>query len=367
MRIFAFNPNVGSAIEYMGDIIVSWLEEIGEVHDCKHQTRTSHYVKFLMDYKPDVIVTNEFYVRAMIAANIYKYLTGVPFIHVDHVWSRLNSTSKDREEGLLDGTGTQEYEALRECRQLADWIFCTNYMPEYETWHHRIAPKVSNRYYATDPAVFNVQKPWSERTKMFGYFGNIVPHKLSGDFLAKIQHTDLVLDCYGSRLDNFRDMQHRSGYDRYYITFDRIVESGNVNYYGLIDQHKIAEVMNEYKYFVMPHHGYEPFNWVLKQCMHCGTIPLLTNDRHSTLYNGKWIDWAEGLYMSCVHTDEFISNLEQLEDEQPDHSGLSEYLSQEVRRRFPYQEFKNEFQQKVEELLHGETYYMEQRKRVFQA
>jgi glycosyltransferase involved in cell wall biosynthesis len=327
-----FNPDVGSAIEYMGDTLVSWLKEIGDVHNCKYQTRTSHYVKFLKDYQPDLIVTNEMYVRIITAANIYKHITGVPYIHVDHVWKRLNCKRTDM-AGLLD------YEALMECREVADWIFCTNYMPSYEKWHHRVAHKISNRYYATNPDVFNIRKPWSDRTKMFGYFGNLLPHKLSNEFLRKIQDTNIVVDCYGRRMEEHTDLVITESRNKeYYTIFDSAVESGNINYYGLIDQDKIADVMNEYKYFVMPHCGDEPFNWVLKQCAYCGTVPLVVNDRNSQQYDGKWIDWATGLYLGC---------------ESVNHSVASETVSKIAMDKFSYQEFKEEFQNKARELLNG--------------
>lgn len=337
MKIFALNPNVGSAIEYMGNTVVGWLEEMGEVYDCKHQTRTSHYVKFMYDYKPDIIVTNELYDRAAMAASIYKYLTNTPFIHVDHVWNRLN-ISRTRHHNKL------EYEVIKEVREMADWIFCVNYKPAYETWNKRIAHKISNRYYATNPDVFNISKPWSDRSKMFCYIGNILPLKLSSDFLAKVCDTNLVVDCYGS--DFTVDGSHRR-------VWERAQEEGNVVYKGLIRQDKIAEIMNEYKYFVMPHDGSEPFNWVLKQCAYCGTIPLVVNDRDTHLYNGKWLDWAAGLYMGCKFVTDFIHNLKEIDAKRPDHSETSEYISKVAMTQFPYQEFKDEFKNKVRELLYG--------------
>jgi glycosyltransferase involved in cell wall biosynthesis len=179
---------------------------------------------------------------------------------------------------------------------------------------------------------------------MFCYIGNIIPHKLSSDFLAKICETDLVVDCYGS--DFTRDNAHGR-------VFDRAVENGNIVHHGLIPQDKIAEVMNEYKYFVLPHDGYEPFNWVLKQCAFCGTIPLVVNDRNTHLYNGKWLDWAAGLYMGCQYTDDFISNLEELVRDRPDHREMSDFISTAAKIQFPYQEFKEEFQSKARELLNG--------------
>jgi len=336
IKIFALNPNVGSAIEYMGNTVVSWLKEIGDVYDCKHQTRTSHYLKFMYEYKPDIIVTNELYSRAVAAANIYKHLTGTPFIHVDHVWKRLNSSRGGCRE-------IYEYEVIKEVREEANWIFCVNYKPSYEPWHKRIEHKVSNRYYATNPDVFKVVTPWLDRD-MFCYIGNMLPHKLSSDFLAKVCDTDLVVDCYGS------DLTTNDSYGR---SFKRAQELGNINYKGLIPQDKIAEIMNKYKYLVLPHCGYEPFNWVLKQCIYCGTIPLITNDRDSQLYDGKWLDWATGLYMGCKFTNDFINNLKEFDAERPDHSDWSESISTQAKTLFPYQEFKEEFQSKVRELLNG--------------
>jgi len=337
-KVFVANPNVGSAIEYMGNILCDWLSDLDvSVYDYKHQTRFTHTLKHLHEFEPDLIILNEYYFRLAAAALGYQRLFDTPLVHVDHVWKRLNKTTRDCSEGL------QEYEIYNELRQYSHHVFCLNYKPEGVSWHKDIRGRVSNRYYATDPNLFSVSKPWSERDKMFCYIGNMIPHKLSSDFLAKVTDTDLVVDCYGSLKEE----------GQYNLTFDRAVEHGNINYYGLVPQLEVPAVMNEYKYLVLPHNGYEPFNWVVKQCLHCGTIPLITNNRSSTHYDPTWIDWAQGMYMGCEYTSEFLENLEQLDDERPDHSGMSEHLSQEVRRRFPYQEFKDEFLEKVRELLYG--------------
>lgn len=341
-KIAVFNLNVGSAIEYAGDIFVSWLKELGhDVQEYKLQTECQHTLKFLIDYNPDLIVINEYHHRPIVVAYLYRAIDYVPIIHIDHSWVRINHWTADNISNQYEEViNMWYYHILR----TANHIFCLNSKPLEEPWNPHVQDKISNRYYPTDDAIFNVTKPWADRTKLFCYIGNIIPHKLSSDFLVKVCDTDLIVDCYGSDF---------SGDGAYSRAWERAQEAGNIRYHGLIPQDKIADVMNEYKYFVMPHDGYEPFNWVLKQCAFCGTIPLITNDRNTHLYNGKWLDWAAGLYMGCTYTDDFISNLEGLVCDRLDHSEMSEMISKIAMTMFPYQEFKEEFQNKVRELLNG--------------
>ncbi len=340
-KIAVFNLNVGSAIEYAGNILISWLEELDyEIATYTIQTEAGDAMRFLDEYCPDLIVINEDHHRPIVATYLYRATHDVRVIFIDHVWRRIDWAFE---------RSPHEYEAISQMWYMhildaADHIFCLNSKPIEIPWHPRVAGKMSNRYYPTDPSVYSMQKPWADRSKMFCYIGNILPHKLSNDFMAKVCETDLVVDCYGSYKDTG---------SRYDVVFKRAQEAGNIVYHGLIPQDKIAEVMNEYKYFVLPHAGYEPFNWVLKQCMYCGTIPLVTNDRNSPLYNGKWLDWAAGMYMGCKYTDDLVNNLEKMVAEQPDHSEMSEIISKVAMTMFPYQEFKDEFKNKAKELLDG--------------
>lgn len=341
-KILVLNLNVGSAIEYAGDIFISWARELGhEVVEYKEQTEAGHTLRYLIKEKPDLVVVNEYHHRTAVVTFLYTSITGVPVLYIDHVWSRVNNWIDDKDRSKYEELAKMWYRHLLD---FSSFIFCLNSKPVEIPWHQRVRDKISNRYYPTDDATYNVTKPWSDRPNMFCYIGNILPHKLSSDFLAKICDTNLVVDCYGADLT--RD-------DTYGRTFDTAAAEGNIQYKGLIPQDKIAEVMNEYKYFVLPHNGYEPFNWVLKQCAFCGTIPLVLNDRDTHLYNGKWIDWAAGLYMGCKFTDDFIANLVKINKEQPDHSKRSELISTTAKMTFPYIEFKIEFQSKVRELLNG--------------
>lgn len=341
-KIVVFNLNVGSAVEYAGDIFVSWLRESGhDVEEYKLQTECQDGLEFLIHHDPDLIVINEYHHRPLVINYLYRVLRHVPVIYVDHSWNRINSWTEDNISNEYEKTVHMWY---RHTLDMVNHIFCLNNKPLEVPWGSHVAHKISNRYYPTDDSIFNVTEPWSDRTKMFCYIGNIIPHKLSSDFLAKICDTDLVVDCYGADF---------TGGGTYSRTFEQAQASGNIKYKGLIAQDKIAEVMNEYKYFVLPHDGYEPFNWVLKQCAFCGTIPLVVNDRDTHLYNGKWLDWAAGLYMACQYTTDFIRNLEQLDRDRPDHREMSDFISTASKVTFPYKEFKEEFQNKARELLNG--------------
>lgn len=346
-HVAVINLDVGSAIEYAGTIFISWAKEMGyNVHVYSVQTEPGHLLNWLVAHQPDLIIMNEYHHRPCATIYLYQALNDTPIIHIDHVWERLVNWADSKDNDKYSEIMKMWYELFL---SRVDYAFCLNSKPLEIAWNWRTEGRTSNRYYPTDDSIFYIKKPWSDRTKMFCYIGNILDHKLSGDFLAKVCETDLVVDCYGSTFNQ------GGTYDR---AFDRAQEMGNINYKGYIPQDRVADVMNEYKYLVLPHNGNEPFNWVLKQCAYCGTIPLITNDRDSTLYKGKWLDWAAGLYMGCKYTDDFIKNLETLVAEQPDHSGRSEYISKTAMTIFPYQKFKEEFQNKVRELLNGKTYNM---------
>ncbi len=341
-KIAVFNLDVGSAIEYAGEIFIEWLKEFGyDVKVYTMQTVATHTISWLHAYQPDLVIINEDHHRPIVATLLYQALRHVPIIYIDHSWYRINWWSKDKAINEGEEILQMWYNHIL---ARADHIFCLNYKPDNEAWCQPVEGKISNRFYPTDPATFNITQPWASRDRMFCYIGNLLPHKLSEDFLAKIRWTDLIVDCYGSET-------HAT--ERYLKVFDKALESGNIKYQGLTGQGEIAEVMNKYKYLVLPHDGFEPFNWVLKQCMFCGTIPLVTNDRDSTLYYGKWIDWAQGLYMGTKFTTELLNNMTELNNKRPDHSEESIHISSGAQARFDYGDFKNEFKLKAWELLHG--------------
>jgi glycosyltransferase involved in cell wall biosynthesis len=341
-KIAVFNLNVGSAIEYAGEIFTEWLREfVYEVRVYTAQTQATQTMRFLVNYEPDLIIINEDHHRPIVTNLLYQAIRHVPIIYIDHSWYRINWETQKNYTSDSDQVYLMWY---KEMLHKADHIFCLNYKPDNVPWYQPVQDKISNRFYPTDPSIFNITQPWARRERMFCYIGNLLPHKLSEDFLAKIRWTDLKVDCFGSA-------DHAT--ERYIKVFDKAVDSGHISYQGLVGQGEVADVMNKYKYLVLPHDGYEPFNWVLKQCMFCGTIPLVTNDRDSTLYYGKWIDWADGLYMGTKYTNDFIDNMMLLVHEEPDHSEESVRISRMAQAKFDYNDFKNEFKLKAWELLHG--------------
>jgi glycosyltransferase involved in cell wall biosynthesis len=342
-KVAVVNLDVGSAIEYAGEIIEDWTRELGyNVKRYKLQTEGGDTMRWMKEFAPDLIVLNEDYNRPHVVAYLYRQMQEewLPLIYINHCWDRIVDWAWQPGVGRHEEIVRMWYEHTLDS---ADYIFCLNQKPDYAEWPDRVASKISNRYYPTDSDVFKVTRPWTDRTMQFCYIGNILPHKLSQEFLEKIVHTGIPVDCFG------RDVSE----GEYKKAFDNAVANHSVRYKGLIPQELIPEIMNRYQYLVLPHNGYEPFNWVLKQCMHCGTIPLIVNDRDSKRYEGRWLDWASGLYMGCPTVDDFLHNLDKIRHEVPDHSNLSEKISKEVRRRFPYHEFKEEYQNKVEVLLNG--------------
>lgn len=343
-KIAVFNLNVGSAVEYAGKIFISWLEELEDVEVRVYtlQTVITDTVKFLYEYQPDLIVINEDHHRIVVSNMAYRGLRYAPIIYVDHSWYRINDADNPRQTEAEE-TWWMWYKHMLD---YSNHIFCINYKPDTVEWNPRVKGKISNRYYPTNPELFKVTTPWADRQKMFCAVGNLLRHKFAMGFMAAMRGTDLHVDCYGRNDLDMGDWKYKDA-----IEFAQ--EKGNITLKGEIPQHAVTDVLNQYKYLVLPHDGFEPFNWVLKQAMHCGTVPLVANRRDTNQYYGKWIDWADGLYLGVQFFDELVENMEHIVKEDIDMSDRSVYMSQEVQRRFPYQEFKDEFKMKAQELLNG--------------
>jgi glycosyltransferase involved in cell wall biosynthesis len=248
-----------------------------------------------------------------------------------HVWEIIND---ENHRPTYDFT--HEY-FLRSLNQLYDDLFiitdkiiCLNYKTNDKPLPKFCDDNFINGYHPMDDATWKIETKWSDRKKNFCYIGNILPHKVSEEFIRKIKDTDIQIDCYGNT-------SHTKG--QYKELFESA--SSNIVYKGLINQDDVPSIMNEYKYFVMSHEGYEPFNCVLLQCILCGTIPLVCNDRNTKRFDPTWIDWAKDLYFGCNTVDELIDNIKLLEINNPNQQLISENISNIGHERFNYKRLKN--------------------------
>jgi glycosyltransferase involved in cell wall biosynthesis len=332
MKIFYTNFNVGSGIEYVGDTFKSWINEIDDIEllEFKEQDHPDTIFKAIMEFNPDMIISNESYERSR--TSISKYLNLYPNINLMflcHSWNEL--LYKDELE--------QEY---RDFLNDASSIIILNSMPA-----DRNFPKVKNFYHPIDPKTYKIKTAWKDRKKKFVYIGNILPHKLSEDFIREISKTDIQIDCYGNSKIRLED----GSLVEYNILFDNC---DNLNYKGMIPQEEVADIMNQYQYFVMPHHGSEPFNITLLQMIMCGTVPLITNDTGTNQYDSTWIHWAKGLYYSCNTANELINNLSIINQENPDMSDDSSNISKLGMEKFNYDKFKTYFQNYIKDYKENE-------------
>jgi len=115
----------------------------------------------------------------------------------------------------------------------------------------------------------------------------------------------------------------------------------NFIFKGWCPAEKLVETMNSYKFFVVPHHGYEPHMSILSQIIPCGTIPLLVNSRN---YEGsEWSNYTKGMIYEFPTVDSLISTMENFaQDKYPeqDMDKVSEDISRVFHKKYSYDNFQ---------------------------
>jgi glycosyltransferase involved in cell wall biosynthesis len=325
--ILYYNPDVGSGLEYVGNIIKSWIDEIQvpyiEVKDQDHPLHLiqNHFNKI----KPDVLIINEEHENICIAVCFYKlFHPDTKIIYIYHVWQNIV---------YMHTHHKYENKYKQELLEYVDNIICVNWPPNHKDIPEHIRNKMYKGFMPMDPSIYYPKVPWQDRLGLFMYLGNIIHHKMSVGFLQKVQNTNISVDCYGKLSDD--------------PEYTKLFQScKNVVHKGYVDQSKVADVMNQYKFFVMPHDGAEPFNISLLQSIMCGTIPLVVNDRNDKSITPTWINWAKDLYFENNTVDEFLENLVRT-DSNNDLSNASEIstrISCLAMSRFDYQKMKQDIQ-----------------------
>lgn len=341
-KIFYINLNVGSAIEYAGNIFKEWLYQLpnSQVIEYKYQTLPHHTIETMTNIRPDLIVVNEFHPRIISAVASYKLMCPeCRILFICHVWRDLVVSHDDCPE-------FHSY-FLNKC----DAVFCLNQMPENKA--NELPFHLYNYYYPTDPHYFRNIIPFNDRTKEFCYIGNLLPHKFDAAFITAIHDYawNISIDCYGRHFDTLE------GYCAAEMELynEAIDDCWQISHLGELNQYDVGKTFNEYKYFVLPHNGYEPFNFTLLQAVFCGTIPLVLNDRESETYDGTWLDWAKGLYLGTGLLDDYAINLAKIHNLKPDMSDLSILITDRAEKRFNYEIMMNEFKEVAFWVLHGDS------------
>ena len=343
-KILFVNIDVGSGIWSVGETYKQWIKEaIYETPviytEFNRKVSIEDFSYYLSKEKPDIVVVNESFERTLIPIYFYKLYKGLKIVHILHLWQYLFFFEDQPKSSAMHTS------YIKSC----DKVFITNLLPHYITLPDNFdINKFYNTVHPVDPDVFKITKPWNERKKLFCYIGNIFPHKLSLGFIEKIKSTTIQIDCYG-KFQEMNEIRRKCGYNEKYI--EKFKTCKNLKYIGVVPQQEVPKIFNQYKYFILPHDGHEPFNLCLLQAIYSGTIPLVVNDRTTDKYDYKWIDWARYLYFGTNKVDDFISNLKGIVEENPDYSEMSFEMREEAIKRFKYSEFKKEFIETVRKLV----------------
>lgn len=354
MKILLFNLNVGSGVEYCGDIIKTWIPDNFDFVEVKDQN--ADFAQILADNEPDIIILNDNMSHFCQHVFGYKsYHQSVKIILISHNWKEM----------MVDYIVPQY---VKDIIQIADSIFIVNGKSKNLPLPNE---SIVESFYPPTLPEFTITTIWKDRPNLFCYIGNILPHKMSVEFVKKVKDSGIVIDCFGLRWDGVGDQRglimtgklssmvgssrtiennfklspwafdDKVSMELYYEGFD---EAGlNLQYMGSIPQDRVACVLNQYKYFVLPHDGFEGFNWTMLQAIFCGTIPLVVNDRNQRDFDPTWIDWARGYYYGCHTVDEMINNLKLIIADNIDRSDLSNLLASKANEDFNYDKFKNRF------------------------
>lgn len=324
MKIFYINLDVGSGIEYVGNIFLNWLKNIDGIELTMHTSQdcSVEFIDFIKKAEPDLIISNESYPRTRVGINEYLKLNpSTKLLFLSHSWQEI--MVRDRLSGEFN-------EFISRCNR----IFCLNVMPQYAKDKLKF---VDNFCHPISHEIFNITTSWKDRPYKFLYFGNIIPIKLSRSFISEISKTNIQLDCYGNRWKkHIRDIDMQE----YNKAFD---ECPNIRYKGKISRDGVSSLLNQYKYFVLPHDGAEPFNISLLEAIFCGTIPLIVNDTNSKTFDPGWLDWADGFYYSCNSAEDLIKNMILIEKDDPNLEDESVDISTRASKKFDYNRLKDAF------------------------
>ena len=347
MKVLFVNLHIGSGVEVAGDTYREWIyEAINESITYIEYNKSFDFIKveefskFLIKENPDIIIVNESFEVIMLPIYFHKLYKNIKIIHILYLWTYLYDYNISHIPTIMHNS---YYE-------LCDKIFITNYLPLNKSLPSNFNPK---KFYNTsqpvNPDKYNIVKKWKNRDKMFCYIGNIIPQKLSLEFIKEIKKTSIKIDCYGKIPPLDGKWSNYLEYNEEYI--DNFNSCENLNYMGVLKFEDVEKIFNEYKYFILPTSGQEPFNQCLLQAIYCGTIPLVVNDRTTKKFDYTWIDWAKGLYLNWNKVNEFIENLINIVDKNPDYSNMSENIRNEAIKKFNYAEYKSEFIRTIKESI----------------
>lgn len=295
----------GSGVETSGHTMLSMLDDYKSEHPDKvitnsEQNPSCFVLDRILDCMPDIIILNEIYHRLMIPAYYYKKIRpDTKLILLNHC--AINLTKQNQHAGWKKELNSDDRILLEKCMEdEIDHIINLNYHPPDIPYSNRISAPITDMLFPIRNR-FKMTKPWSERSGDFFYYGGILPLKFSEEFVDLISKTKMKISLYGNFITK---LESEPSYLRYK---EKILSSENIDYKGYIPDDKLIETINNYKFFVTPHSGSEPFMLSLAESIRCGCVPLVTNSR--TRPTDNWIDWAKGCYIEYPDTNMLIDKM----------------------------------------------------------
>jgi organic radical activating enzyme len=339
-RIYFYNLSVGSGIERAGNTFLGMLNDYKKKHpenirEYKHQNPSSILVDDLINFNPEVIIMNEYYPRLIEACYYYKkFKQGTKIILLNHCYNNLTAPSIFRE------SSDAEITVNRALKEAIDYIINLNYHPEDKLYPSFLKSKVIDMYFTLKDDTWNIKIPFLERKKDFLYAGNLLPHKFSPLFVNEFSKTDMKIDIYGKMFKERKDLENYN---------NKILASSNFNYLGYVSPEKMPKIYNNYKFLILPHNGYEPFSFVVLEALKTGMIILFNDSK--TGQRGKWISWADGLYIEDDTIAKLLARMKQYSSFKKGSKAIRElsersaFVSKEVSSRTSYAKFREKFLQ----------------------
>lgn len=285
-RIYGFDFSVGSGVEVTArriyDIILKDYD--GELLLRKHHAPLNSIIREMKEFEPEVIIINELHQRAMLTSQAYKIFNpDVKVILLNHCHPYITEYPIPPDSPLFENTDSFGVKSINEfLLNGIDHIINLNHIPEGV----KIKPQFKDRavkHYFPIPDSFKLNIEWRHREKDFMYFGALNSLKFHPSFCNVIEKTDIKIDVF-SEFTKMRKLKTDGEYK------ERLESCKNLNFMGRIPEGEVEDVLNQYRFMVIPHMGPEPFMIAMAEAVRCGCIPLI----HSPSNWGyqPWLNWA---------------------------------------------------------------------------
>lgn len=328
-KVSFLNFDCGGGVEYAGNIIAEWIKELDvDFKEYKIQNPACLVINELIAFKPDIVLFNDRPSRLYEAAYYYKrFNPKTKSIYFSHSVKEIcPPTTKNNNEKRED--------------EVLFYIFMRDYIDKVVCFGDKnrgkdfIIPKLLGGCFPINPNVYYPKVKWVDRKKLFCYVGQINKLKFSEDFIRLMKRNpDIEIDMYG--------VINETGFlEQDCVDFLKT----HKNYFGPKPQEDIPDILNQYKYLVIPH-GRMPeiFHITLLQAINCGTIPILMNDCEAQ-FDYTWADWATEFIIPCNKELELLTILRNLMKDESDYTYMSDKISKRSQEKFSYDKFKEEFQ-----------------------